>query len=142
MRFFIRRYQLMLYIFTHRKDIISTFIQFIGGLLTTSNLTFLYFKYVIAINPYVVVSLYIYDANLLFYEVINGFVLSYAFQTNRTRFILCSANHFYPMTCKQKNNLKKCTTIVFLIEWLSILVNSNPNPNPSRQPFLYNCFLG
>ena len=54
--FFLRRYQLMLYIFTHRRNNISTFLQFIGGLLTTSNFTFLHYKYVIAINPSVDMS--------------------------------------------------------------------------------------
>ena len=56
-RFFLRRYQLMLYIFTHRRKIISIFLQFMGGLLTTSNLTLLHNKYVIAINPNVGMSL-------------------------------------------------------------------------------------
>ena len=48
---FLRRSQLMLYIFTHQRKIISIFLQFMGGLLTSSNLTFLHYKYVIVINP-------------------------------------------------------------------------------------------
>ena len=55
-RFFIGRSQLVLYIFTHRIKIISTFLQFMGGLFTTSNLTFLHYKYVISINPNVGMS--------------------------------------------------------------------------------------
>ena len=56
-RFLLRRYQLMLYIFTHQINIILNFLQFIESLLTTSNLTFLRYKYVIAINPNVGMSL-------------------------------------------------------------------------------------
>ena len=46
----------------------------------------------------------------------------------------------------QNNNLKKCTTIVFLMNDYHFLVNSNPNhnpnhnPNPNQQPILYNYF--
>ena len=92
-RFFLRRSQITLYIFNHRRNIVSAFLQFMRGLLTTPNLTFLHYKYVIAIYPNVGMSLYIYNTNLNFYEVINIFVLSYAFQTHRTMFILCRANH-------------------------------------------------
>ena len=50
-KFFLRISQLILYIFNHQIKIILTFLQFMGGLLTTSNLTFLHYKYVISINP-------------------------------------------------------------------------------------------
>ena len=46
----VRRSQLMVYIFTHQRNIISSFLQFMGDILTTSNFTFLHSKYVIAIN--------------------------------------------------------------------------------------------
>ena len=42
---FFRRSQLMLYIFTHRRKIISAFLNFMGSILTTLNLTFLHYKY-------------------------------------------------------------------------------------------------
>ena len=48
---------LIFYIFTHRRKIISTFLQFMGGLLTTPNLTFPHYKYVIAIHPNLGISL-------------------------------------------------------------------------------------
>ena len=57
LRSFLRISQLMLYIFTNRRMIISAFLKFRGGLLTTSNLTFLHYKYVIAINQNVGMSL-------------------------------------------------------------------------------------
>ena len=39
-RLFIRRSKLMMYTFIRQRNIISTFLQFMEGLLTTSNLTF------------------------------------------------------------------------------------------------------
>ena len=56
-RFFIRRSQLMLYIFIHQRKILSILLQFRGSLLTTLNLTFVHYKYVIAINQNVGMSL-------------------------------------------------------------------------------------
>ena len=55
-RFILRISKLTLFIFTHQGKIIPTFLQFMGGLLTNSNLTFLHYKYVIAINQSVAMA--------------------------------------------------------------------------------------
>ena len=55
--FFISIYQIMVYIFTHQIKIISTFLVFRGDLLTTSILTFINYKYDIAKNQKVDISL-------------------------------------------------------------------------------------
>ena len=114
-RFFLSRYQLMLYIFTRRRNIFSTFLEFMGGLLTTSKLIFLHYKYVIAIHPNVGMSIYIEYSNLLFYRGINGFVLSYVFRTHITMFILCHANNVlsYDVWIHKTIFSLKCTTIIF-----------------------------
>ena len=58
-RFFLSISQLILYIFTHQGKSIPNFLQFRGGLLTTSNFTFIHYKNVIEINQNMGMSLWI-----------------------------------------------------------------------------------
>ena len=96
-RIFLRIFQLVLYIFTQKRKITSTFGQFVGGLLTTSNLIFINLNIVLQY-----IKLWKFKCRLkmliyIFYEDITWIFV-----------IICCAN-------TKKHIKKNCATIFFSI---------------------------